>query len=318
MTASGEPSKAIGSDLFNVFRGALMGAAEVIPGVSGGTVALVVGIYDRLIISAGHTVSGVRLAATDLPRGKGGRRAAEEFRNVHWRLVLAVLAGMFAAVIVAAKLVAPLVESHPEHAFGLFFGLVLASLYVPYMGSGRRWTPANYLLALVVAAGAFVLTGLPPTEITDPHPLIIVGAAAVAITALVLPGVSGSFMLLAFGLYTVTINAVNERDFGYLGLFALGAVLGLAFFVKLLQWLLEHHHHLTLVVMTGLLAGSLRALWPWQPWEEERRILLAPSGDVLIPAGMLLLGMAIVIGVLLVERRRTHSANARPRTTVEV
>lgn len=292
-----------------------MGTAEVIPGVSGGTVALVVGIYDRLIISAGHTVSGIRLAAADLPRGKSGARAAEEFRNVHWRLVLAVLAGMFAAVIVAAKLVAPLVESHPHRAFGLFFGLVLASLYVPYRGSGQRWTPANYLLALAVAAGAFVLTGLPPTEITDPHPLLIVGAAAVAITALVLPGVSGSFMLLAFGLYTVTINAVNERDFGYLGLFALGAVLGLAFFVKLLQWLLEHHHHLTLVVMTGLLAGSLRALWPWQPWEEERRTLLAPSGDVLLPTAMLLLGMAIVIGVLLVER---HSANAGQRTTVEV
>lgn len=318
MSGFGESSKAIGRDLFNAFRGALMGTAEVIPGVSGGTVALVVGIYDRLIISAGHVVSGIRVAAADLPMRKGDRRAASEFRKVHWRLVLAVLAGMAAALIVAAKLVAPLVESHPHRAFGLFFGLVLASLYVPYTGSGRRWTPANYLLALAVAAGAFVLTGLPPTEITHPHPLVIVGAAAVAITALVLPGISGSFMLLTFGLYTVTINAVNERDLGYLGLFALGASLGLALFVKLLQWLLEHHHHLTLVVMTGLMAGSLRALWPWQPWEDERRSLLAPSGDVLIPAGLVLLGVAIVIGVLLVARHRTHAVNARPRTTVEV
>ncbi|AEF38976.1 hypothetical protein AS9A_0521 [Hoyosella subflava DQS3-9A1] len=290
-----------------------MGTAEVIPGVSGGTVALITGIYDRLITSAGHAVSGIRIAATDLPRGQGTQRSLVEFRRVHWQLVIGVLIGMAVMLVVAAKIVAPLVEEYPQRSFALFFGLVLASLWVPFTGSGRAWTALNYLVALAAAAAAFFLTGLPPTEISDPNPLLIIGAAAVAICALVLPGVSGSFMLLAFGMYTVTINAVNDRDFGYLALFALGAVLGLSLFVKLLQWLLEHYHHLTLVVMTGLLLGSLRALWPWQPWEEERRELLAPSGDLAVTFGLIGLGMAVVIGILVVAHRhaaREHEPGA--------
>ncbi|GAA5106260.1 DUF368 domain-containing protein [Haloechinothrix salitolerans] len=298
----------------NAFRGGLIGTAEVIPGVSGGTVALVTGIYDRLIISAGHTISGAKFAVSDLPRGRGTTRAAEEFRRVHWAMVIAVIIGMFIAVLTAAKLVAPLVEEHPQQAFAVFFGLVLASLWVPYSGSGQSWSPANYLLALAVAAATFVLTGLPPTEI-EPHPLIVMAAAAVAICALVLPGVSGSFMLLAIGLYTTTMDAINDRDLGYIGTFALGALIGLGLFVKLLQWLLEHHHHLTHVVMTGLLAGSLRALWPWQPWESGERHLLAPSGDVVVTVGLMLLGVAIVLGVLAIEHA-THRDNDHPRTTV--
>ncbi|MBB3037589.1 DUF368 domain-containing protein [Hoyosella altamirensis] len=306
-------SNGTGTHLLNVARGGLMGTAEVIPGVSGGTVALITGIYDRLITSAGHAVSGIRIAATDLPRGQGTERSLVEFRRVHWQLVIGVLIGMAVMLVVAAKIVAPLVEEYPQRSFALFFGLVLASLWVPFTGSGRPWTALNYLVALAAAAAAFFLTGLPPTEISDPNPLLIIGAAAVAICALVLPGVSGSFMLLAFGMYTVTINAVNDRDFGYLALFALGAVLGLSLFVKLLQWLLEHYHHLTLVVMTGLLLGSLRALWPWQPWEEERRELLAPSGDLAVTFGLIGVGMAVVIGILVVAHRhaaREHEPGA--------
>jgi putative membrane protein len=114
---------AMGTHLFNAFRGGLIGTAEVVPGVSGGTVALVIGIYDRLIISAGHVLSGIRITATDLPAGKGAARAGAEFRKADWPLMLAVIAGMFTAVILAAKLVAPFVETHPQRAYALFFGL---------------------------------------------------------------------------------------------------------------------------------------------------------------------------------------------------
>ncbi|TQN30959.1 putative membrane protein [Haloactinospora alba] len=292
-------ANSIGSPLLNVLRGALIGTSEVVPGVSGGTIALIVGIYERLITSAGHVLSGVKLAATDLPQGRGGSRASAEFRRAEWGLVLAVLVGMLAAALLGATFLAPLVEEHQQRSYALFFGLVLASLWVPYSGSGRAWSAGHYLLALAVAAGAFVLTGLPPSEVT-PNPVIVFGAAAVAICALVLPGMSGSFLLLTFGLYTATMDAVSARDFGYLGVFAVGAVFGLAFFVKLLQWLLEHQHRVTLVVMTGILAGSLRALWPWQ---DEDRALHAPAGDVAVTVALMVVGFVTVAAVLLIARR---------------
>ncbi|MBB6170706.1 putative membrane protein [Nocardiopsis mwathae] len=292
-------AKSVGTHLFNAFRGSLIGTAEVVPGVSGGTVALIVGIYETLITSAGHVVSGVRLAVSDLPRGRGLGRAAEEFRKADWAAIIAVLVGMVIAALLAAKFLAPLVEREQQRAYALFFGLVLASLWVPYSGSGRTWKAGHYLLALVVAAGAFLLTGLPPAHV-EPDFLIVAGAAAVAICALVLPGVSGSFILLTFGLYTVTMDALNTRDLGYISTFALGAFFGLAFFVKLLQWLLENYHHITLVVLTGLMAGSLRALWPWQDGD---RTLQAPQGDVPVTVALAVVGFAVVVTVLLVERR---------------
>ncbi|GGC61940.1 DUF368 domain-containing protein [Hoyosella rhizosphaerae] len=279
-----------------------MGTAEVIPGVSGGTVALITGLYDRLIASAGHTVSGLRLAATDIPRGKGTERAAGELRKVDWGMIVGVLAGMAVMLIVAAKIVAPLVEEYPQRSFALFFGLVLASIWVPYTHTGQRWMPVHYVIALAAAALAFFLTGFPEGNLSDPSPIVIMIAAAIAINALVLPGVSGSFMLLAMGLYATTLDAVNERDLGYIAFFALGAFLGLSVFVKLLQWLLEHYHHLTMVVMTGLLLGSLRALWPWQTDDRE---LLAPSGDIGITVAMMVLGLVVVVGILIAAHRRT-------------
>ncbi|MDT0305296.1 DUF368 domain-containing protein [Streptomonospora wellingtoniae] len=299
-------AKTVGMHIVNGVRGALIGTAEVVPGVSGGTVALIVGIYETLITSAGHAVSGVRMAAADLVRGRGLRRAGGEFAKADWGAVIAVLIGMVCAVAVAATFLAPVVEREQQRSYAFFFGLVLASLWVPYRGSGRAWKAGHYLLALAAGAGAFVLTGLPPAHL-DPNPLVVMAAAAVAICALVLPGVSGSFILLTIGLYSSTMGAVHDRDLGYLGTFMVGAVIGLAFFVKLLQLLLDRYHHMTLVVLTGLMAGSLRALWPWQ---EEDRTLLAPEGDVWWTTALMALGFAAVVAVMLAERavrdRRGH------------
>jgi putative membrane protein len=292
-------AKLAGPQLFDVFRGSLIGAAEAVPGISGGTVALITGVYEKLIGGAGHLTSAARMAATDLPRGKGGARAAAEARKVDWGVVVPLLIGMAAALVLAAKLIAPLVKEHPQYSYAVFFGLVLASLWVPFSSSGRRWRPLDYLIGLAVAAGGFVLTGLPPAQVPT-HPLIVAAAGAVAICALVLPGVSGSFLLLTLGLYEPTIEAVNERDFGHLGAFAVGCVVGLALFVKLLKWLLERYHHMTLVVMTGLMAGSLRALWPWQ---DDDRSLLAPSGDVGLTSALAAVGALVVVAVLVVEHR---------------
>jgi putative membrane protein len=125
-------------------------------------------------------------------------------------------------------------------------------------------------------------------------------SAAFAVCALVLPGISGSYLLLALGMYAPTLAAVNDRDFGYLGTFVLGAILGLASFVSLLQWLLANKLKMTMVVMTGLMVGSLRALWPWQ---SETGAILNPAASVGLELLMFGLGSAIVFGLIVIERR---------------
>ena len=243
----------------NLLRGFLIGTAEVIPGVSGGTIALIVGIYERIIGSAASAVEAFFL----LLRGKL-QEAKVAARQIDWLLVLPVLVGMFAAIFAAAAAIEPLLDSQPENMRGLFAGLILVSLLVPYRMVGASWRAADYLLGLIAAAISFVLVSLPKQEVTDPAPALVFLAAAVAVCALVLPGVSGSFLLLAIGFYAPTIDAVNNLDFGYLSVFVLGALVGMALFSTALRWLLVNQRRITLVVMMGLMIGSLRALWPWQ------------------------------------------------------
>jgi len=156
------------------------------------------------------------------------------------------------------------------------------------------------LAALVAAVALFFVTGLPPAVIENPSPVVVALAAAVAICALVLPGVSGSFLLLSFGLYEPTLQAVNDRDLVYLGAFAIGAIIGLGSFVTLLKWLLAHRAAITLAILTGLMVGSLRALWPW---ESENRDLLAPTEAVGPALLMALAGVLVVVVLLVIERR---------------
>jgi len=243
----------------NLLRGFLIGTAEVIPGVSGGTIALIVGIYERIIGSAANAVEAFLL----LLRGKL-QEAKVAAKQIDWLLVLPVLVGMFAAIFAAAAAIEPLLEGQPENMRGLFAGLILVSLLVPYRMVGASWRVTDYLVGLTAAAISFLLVSLPRQEVTDPALALVFIAAAVAVCALVLPGVSGSFLLLAIGFYAPTIAAVNDFDLGYLSVFVLGAIVGLAMFSTALRWLLVNQRRITLVVMTGLMLGSLRALWPWQ------------------------------------------------------
>jgi len=162
------------------------------------------------------------------------------------------------------------------------------------------WSPSFVLLGLISAVFVFLLTGLPQGNMTDPSLIVVFFSASIAICALVLPGVSGSFLLLTVGMYDPTIAAVNDRNFAYLIVFALGAVLGLAIFVSLLKWLLENRARVTLVIITGLMLGSLRALWPWQGPERE---LLAPTDQVGIALLLFIAGAAFVTILLALERK---------------
>jgi len=284
----------------DVARGALIGAAEVVPGVSGGTIALIVGVYGHLIDGAGHLARGVALLVADGLRGRGRARAVTHFRSVRWGVVLPIGLGMLAAVLLGAKLLAPLLEEHPVGTRAVFAGLIAASLAVPIRMIGSRWRAREIGLALLAAAITFALTGLPPAGEIDPPLVLVAVAAAFAVCALVLPGVSGSFLLLTVGMYAPTLAAVNDRNLGYLGAFIVGAALGLGVFVSGLQWLLANHYRVTLVIMTGLMLGSLRALWPWQGSSNE---LLAPSGDVILVGALFLGGAALVTALIVIEHR---------------
>ncbi len=293
--------------LLDAGRGALIGTVEIIPGVSGGTVALIIGVYETLIESAGHLARGVARGVADGVRGRGMTRARAELAAVRWSVVLPVGVGMITAVLVASAVLAPIIEAEPVASRALFAGLILASLVVPIRMVGGRWRMREYAVALVGAVAGFALTSLPQVDPLDPPLPVVALAAAFAVCALVLPGVSGSFLLLAVGMYAPTLAAVNERDFLYLGVFILGAMIGLGLFVSVLQWLLEHRRRVMLATMTGLMIGSLRALWPWQ----DESGLQAPGADLVPVVLLVLLGIAAVGGVLLVEAAVLRRAAAR-------
>lgn len=250
--------------------GLLMGTADVIPGVSGGTVALIVGIYERLVSS----IRGVAAAAVALLRGDT-RGARDRVRAVEWTLILPLGAGIVTALAVGSLVIPGLLERYPAQMLGLFFGLIAGSLAVPWKRIATVG-PAHLGVAAVAALAAFVVVGLPERSTSDPTLLQVFASAAVAICAMILPGVSGAFLLLILGLYETTLDALRNLDVVYVGVFVLGAAVGLGSFARLLEWLLERRHDATMAGLVGLMAGSLRALWPWQGAD---RGLQAPTLD---------------------------------------
>ncbi|MBD8021183.1 DUF368 domain-containing protein [Brevibacterium gallinarum] len=297
----------------DLLRGFLIGMAELVPGVSGGTIALVTGIYDELIGSASHVVSAVKRLILGPDRIAG---MLTELRRTQWMLIIPVLIGMATAVLSIAGVMKDFVTAYPEHSRGLFFGLVLVSILVPLrMLPARR--PGQHritglLLFILAAAAAFIMVGFAGGgNDADPSLIVVFFAAAVAICALVIPGVSGSFFLLAVGLYATTMTAISERDLGYIAIFGLGAIFGLASFVSLLRYLLTHRRRATLLVMAGLMFGSLRALWPWQSEGtpdasgETHGVgdLILPTAPIAGPVLLALAGAAAVLILILVEAR---------------
>ena len=233
-----------------------MGSADVVPGVSGGTMALILGIYETLILS----LQGLSGAAfwNALRHFKLGAA----FNAVNGRFLVALVAGIATAVLLFAHLITRLLETQQTLLYSLFFGLILASVFV--VGRRvRRWTPLVFVALAVSALGAFALVGLSPTTTPD-APWFLLLSGALAICAMVLPGISGAFILLLLGKYAYVLTAVSHFNLGAIALFGLGALFGLLSFVRLLGWLFTHRYDLTLALLTGFMLGSLRKIWPWK------------------------------------------------------
>ena len=290
--------------ILNFLRGFLMGMADVVPGVSGGTIAVLVGIYERLV----HSVSMASKALGNVLRLRF-REAARRLGDIEWSLIIPLLIGIATAILLLAGVISPLLETYPEAMAGAFAGLVAASAWVAArLIKAPDWT--HVAIVLVVTAATFALLGLKGGEITDPSWPVIFGAGAIAICAMILPGISGSFLLLMLGMYEFVINAVNDRDIPIVLVFGLGCIVGLALFSQVLDWSLRNHHDIVIAAMVGLMIGSFRVLWPW-PDGVDSVALGAPSGTWFIPVLIGIASAAVVVGLTVLMERRASDA---PRT----
>ncbi|MEO6651629.1 MAG: DUF368 domain-containing protein [Ilumatobacteraceae bacterium] len=297
----------IPAPVVQVARGFAMGAADIVPGVSGGTVALVLGIYERLIRNVHTGAQALKaLVQGDLDEVRAKLVAVE------WIWLLSLLAGILAAVAVLASLLEDLLADHPVRMAALFFGLVLGSLTVAVRLI--RSIGTSEIVAIVgFAVALFLVLGLKSdTEVAEGAIEIVTKpwwvfflSGALAICAMILPGISGSFILVMIGMYTEVLGAVNDRNLVALTATATGCVVGLALFSSVLTWALEHHHDLVMAAMVGLMLGSLRVLWPW-PAGTQTTELGRPLGDVMVPILLAVVGAAVVIAVELLAVTTDH------------
>ena len=237
--------------------GGVMGAAEVVPGFSGGTVALVVGIYERLVATIRQGARTLSLLIRARPKD-----AWRAFVAIEWPFIIALLIGMALAVFSLAEPLSELLDERVVEMQAIFLGLVLGAAVV----AGRQLrtpTPWYVLVGVAAAAATFVGLGATPGTIEDPSGWLLLLGAAVAVCAWILPGVSGSFLLVILGLYPAVIDTLADRDPVGILVLATGLLLGLASFSTLLNWLLARAHDVVLATLIGLMVGSVRVLWPW-------------------------------------------------------
>jgi len=234
-----------------------MGAADVVPGVSGGTIAFISGIYEELI----GTLNNINFSLLKHLKSEGLKST---WKKANGSFLVALLTGVFVSIVSLAKGVEWVLEHHPILLWSFFFGLILASII--YVGKQIKTTAKDFKIFIAMAIGAavaYLITTLNPSETTDTH-LFLFFAGALAICAMILPGISGAFILVIIGAYAPVLQAINSRNLKTILIFGAGAVVGLLSFSKLLKWLFEKYHRLTLAVITGFMIGSLNKIWPWK------------------------------------------------------
>ncbi len=235
--------------------GFFMGLADLIPGVSGGTVAFISGIYEELLYSI-KKVSGEALKLILQFRIK------EAFAAIPFRFLVPLFAGIFTAVLSLANLLGYLLDTYPSFVWSFFFGLVIASTWL-VAKRVVKWDMRDVMAFAVTSVVGYLVVGAVPVETPANLPMYFL-SGMIAICAMILPGISGSFILLILGKYTQVLGAVREMDILVLLAVASGAVVGLALFARFLSWLFAKHHDISVAALAGFMLGSVRKLWPWQ------------------------------------------------------
>ena len=278
-------------NLILVLKGMAMGAANVIPGVSGGTIAFITGIYERLISALkGIDLTAIKLFFTG--------RFKEFAYHIDLQFLFFLFLGVGVSILSLAKILSWAFSEHEVLTLAFFFGLILASI----LGVGRQIGGFNFtvLLSFIVGCGIAVGIAFLPPATANPSMLYVFLCGAVAVSSMILPGLSGSYLLLLMGNYVLVLTAVGSFDFGILLPLMLGVIVGLVFFSRLLAWLFEHFKAITISLLTGLVAGSLPIIWPWKE-TIYTTVSDAPKAigyKWLLPGFDTQLGIAIVLSVV--------------------
>jgi putative membrane protein len=233
-----------------------MGAADVVPGVSGGTIAFISGIYEELLTS----ISNVNFGLLKTLKKEGFKVA---WKQLNGAFLASLFLGIFISIVSLAKTIKYLLENEPILLWSFFFGLVVASII--FIGKQvENWNYKFLFLAMFGVAFGYIITIASSTTLTEINYLFLVFAGAIASCAMILPGISGSYILLLMGVYPVVMTAITHRDFTIISAIGIGVILGLLLFSRLLKWLFKKYKNQMLVVLTGLMLGSLNKVWPWK------------------------------------------------------
>jgi len=236
-------------------KGMAMGAADVVPGVSGGTIAFISGIYEELIT----TLNNINTSLLKTLFKKG---FVEAWKQLNGSFLLSLIIGIAISVLSLVKSIKWLLENKPILLWSFFFGLVIASIFF-IAKQITKWTFATILGFIIGAFVAYYITTLPPLGTNDSSWFLFI-SGALAICAMILPGISGAFILVLLGAYRPVIEAINNSDIKTILILGIGAITGLLSFSKLLKWLFKNYHNLTLTILTGFIFGSLNKIWPWK------------------------------------------------------
>ena len=237
------------------FKGMAMGAADIVPGVSGGSIALIAGIYQELLDSINSiSVANFKLLLQGEPK--------RFFKAVNGSFLLSLFLGILTSIVVLSKLITYLMEEHPIPLWSFFTGLILVSAFM-ILKEIKRWHLGVVLAILIGTVFAWWVTNLPPTTTPDALWFTFL-SGSIAICAMILPGISGSFILLILGQYEGILQAVTERNFLKLFVFAAGCIVGILSFSRLVSWLLRKYYSITIGLLSGFMLGSVNELWPWK------------------------------------------------------
>ena len=286
-------------------KGMAMGAADVVPGVSGGTIAFISGIYEELL----NSISSFNLSLFSVLKNEGFMKV---WKMVNGRFLLALFIGICISVLSLAKLIENLLENHPILIWSFFFGLVLASII--YIAKQIKiWNIKCYLYLIFGLIFAYYITTLNPVLTQNSSPWFLFLAGMIAICAMILPGISGSFILVLLGAYKPILNAINTKDFFSIIIFMAGAILGLLTFSRVLKWLFSKYKNYTLALLIGFITGSLNKIWPWketltwrtnsygikEPFNQQSISPLSFEGDAQLALAIVLalIGFVIILGM---------------------
>lgn len=302
-------------------KGMLMGAADLVPGVSGGTIAFITGIYESLL----EAVASInkRVAASALRF-----QIKETLSQIHVRFIATLGFGMACSILGLAHLMHYLITNHGVPTWGLFFGLIAASIIIVAREVEDRKHPENIAWIAAGAVFAYLFVGMIPVETPNGYWFIFL-CGVIAISAMILPGLSGSFLLLIFGKYAYITGAIKDPlgdgNLVILGVFAAGASIGLLGFSKVLNWLLKHKRPQTMCVLTGILIGSMRKIWPWKEVIETRIIRgkekiiqeknIMPdfaAGETILAISLMVVGFVAVLALDKLAQKRGDETESEP------